>query len=415
MANDFSESIGGYPLLDDGTPFPGGKSFTTKHSVSGTPLILRRYRSEWFAPADSLDGFHDRARSARGVEHPNLGKIVDAGFIGSDVYAVLEPVDGATLETLVKEIGPMPAVLAVEFTRQVADALKVIHDRGLVHGDVRPAHVAAGPLVDMPKTREDGTPMQRPAENATATLTDFGLIPKRPSGREWASLDPLATKPLGFLAPERTEYSVTSVATDIYGLGATLFFMLTGRAPFVANSADGVINAIETTQPAPLATLRPDIPTGLVEYVMKLIARDPSQRPQNAAHVAKALTTIAEPEPVVLTAAPPELGPLPASENWQVNAFPVSRLSDPNLAPAAEDLRDAFASAHSDVASSPRAPKGKSKMTEAERAKLRLWLWLGAIFWLVLAPILWLVLLSDSGCFKKAEKTKPDSSTRKRR
>src|SRR5205823_11113265 len=123
-------------------------------------------------------------------------------------------------------------------------------------GDVRPAHLFVGPLIETGETRADGTAIRRPAPSATAKLFDLGLIPKRPSGRDWAALDPLATKELSFLPPERIEDGTATTASDIYGLGATLFFLLTARAPYVADSATELVNAIATTAPAPLATLR---------------------------------------------------------------------------------------------------------------------------------------------------------------
>jgi serine/threonine-protein kinase len=346
------------------------------------------------------------------VNHPHLAKTVDAGFVGSDVFAVVEPPAGEALEALVKDIGPMPTFLAAEFAKQTAQALQAIHNQGLTHGDVRPAHIVVGPLAETPRQRDDGSTVMRPASDAKAILTDFGMIPARPGGREWAALDPLSAKPLGFLAPERVASGAATPASDLHGLGATLFFLLTGRAPYVANSAEGVVNAIENTPPAPLATLRPDLPVGLVDLVNRLIARNPADRPASATEVAAALASFTEPEPVALTAAPEEIPPI----EWTANAFTGSHLSDPRYAPAAEDHRAAFESAHSEAAAQPREPKKKAPMTEAERAKLKMWLYLGGFFWFIMVPLLWLVLLSDSGCFRSKEKstpTKPDSSNRR--
>ena len=88
------------------------------------------------------------------------------------------PADSADLGTLVREIGPMPAFLAAEFGRQIASALRAVHERGLVHGEVRPGNILVGPLTT--KTAPDGTTRRRPAANATAKLAEFGLIPLRP-------------------------------------------------------------------------------------------------------------------------------------------------------------------------------------------------------------------------------------------
>jgi serine/threonine protein kinase len=405
MPPDADPTIAGYPLLDDGTPFPGGQAFATS-LPGGDAGVLRRYRGEWFAPADSLDGFYDRARSVIGFEHSNTAKVIDAGFVGSDVYVILEAFDGESLEVLVKDIGPMPTFMACEFARQAALGLQAAHDRGFIHGDMRPAHLFVGPLVETDKTRADGTPIRRPAPNAAVRLFDLGLIPKRPSGREWAAVDPLATKMLGFLPPERVEDGTTTVASDWYGLGATLFFLLTGRAPYVANSAEGVVDAIANTSPAPLATLRPDLPAGLIDVVSKLLSKSAAERPTNAAEL---LAPFTEPEMVSLTAAPSE-----SPGGWTVSEYTGTADDlEHTYAPAAEGHLDAFATAHSEAAAEPKRDK-KSKMTDVERTKLRMWLYMGGLFWFILVPILWFVLLSDSGCFK-SDNGKSDSPTKKKK
>ncbi|CAN5296601.1 hypothetical protein BH11PLA2_BH11PLA2_40590 [soil metagenome] len=400
MPTDFA----GYSLPDDSTPFPGGQAFATTHPTLGTPVTLRKFRAEWLTPADSVDRFATHMRTAFSASHPNLVKLIDAGLVDGQPYAVCEPFDGANLESLVKDIGPMPTFLAADFIRQAALGLDAAHDRGLIHGDIRPAHLLVGPLITSSKKRADGTNIQRPGPTASAKLSDLGLVPNRPTGRDWAALDPLATKALAFLPPERIDSTINTPAGDLYGLGATLFFLLTGRAPFVANSAGDVVDKIATGTPAPLATLRPDLPVGLVDLVQKLLAKNPSERPATAADVAGALVPFAEPDPVPLTAAPPEVQTTDMTEStptpggWTVAEYsgPTSGVEQ-TFAPAAEHHEDAFAAAHSEAAAAP-VEKKKTKMTAEDRQKLKTWFIIGGVFW-GLALILWLVLLSQSGCF----------------
>lgn len=352
MSEESVPTVGGYPLLDDGTPIPGGVMFASRDPKTGTPCVLRRYRAEWLAPADSLDTFHDRARRAMTVQHPHLTTPRDCGFQGSDVYAVVDPPSGPTLEEHVQTNGPLPAIDAANIIRQAANALKTIHDAGMVHGDVRPSRLTLGSVV---------------------VLMDFGLIPARPSGRDWAAIDPLSRHLLGYLPPERVDDGKATPPSDVYGLGATLFFLLASRAPYTANSAADVIQAIATTPPAPLATLRPDLPPGLAEFTMSLLARNPAERP-TAAQVVSGLAVFID-EPVALTPAPM---PWPSQSHT--------------------------GSAHSDapVVLERAAAKPPTGLTDSERSRLKIWFYLGGLFWLV-ALVLLFVFLNDRGCFGREE------------
>jgi eukaryotic-like serine/threonine-protein kinase len=406
----------GYSLPDHGTPFPGGVSYSTVHPTTGEAVLLRVVRADWLAPADTVDAFTARLRTCFSATHDHLLKLIDAGVHDGQPYAVTESFAGANLETLVRDIGPMPTFLAARFVRQAALAVDAIHDRGLIHGDIRPVHLTVGPTVATSKTRPDGTPIVRPTPDAIAKLTDFGLVPLRPAGREWAALDPLATKTLAFLTPERVDVGTSTAAGDLYGLGATLFFLLTGRAPFVANSAAAVVDAIAANAPAPLGTLRPDLPVGLVELVMRLLAKNPAERPA-ATDVAGSLIPYTEPDPIPLTAVPP-VSTAAATEStggWTVQAFD-GHTDDhtPTYAPAAaEGHHDDFADAHQHAAAAP-VERKVSRMTDADRQKLKTWFIIGGIFW-GLALLLWIVLLSQSGCFKSSTPAEKSSEPKSRR
>ena len=131
------------------------------------------------------------------------------------------------LESLAHEVGgAMPGFLAAEYGRAVASALRMIHELGGVHGDVRPANLLVGPLAV--KAGQDGTERRRPAPDAIVRLAEIGLIPAR--------LPALQQMPDGaslpYLPPERIDGPLYDARSDIYGLGATLYFLLTGRAPF---------------------------------------------------------------------------------------------------------------------------------------------------------------------------------------
>ncbi|OWK43484.1 hypothetical protein [Fimbriiglobus ruber] len=180
-------TFAGYPILDEIGPCSGGTAFKALHPSLRTPLVLRRVRADWVAPADTVGAFIGRAQTAAAVAHPHLAHVLDAGVYRDDIFIALEPFDGGDLRVLVTDIGPMPTALALTYARQIATALRAAHDRGVVHGYVRPACTFAGPLVPMSKPRPDGAPRSRPAPSAATKLFDLGLVPVRPPVAEWAA------------------------------------------------------------------------------------------------------------------------------------------------------------------------------------------------------------------------------------
>ena len=221
-------SFAGYPILDALGPCPGGTAFRGTHPLDGRPVVVRRLDPALVGP-----DFAARARLARQVEHPHLARLADAGEADGQPFAVLEPLDGAGLTRLIDGIGPMPAEMAARFAAQLAGGLAAAHAAGLAHGHVSADRVVVGPLEPNP----DG-PAACPADDATATLLDLGLLPPG---------DP---------------------ADDLRALGCTVYRMLVGRDPAAADR--------------PLAALRPDLPADLLALVNELLAADPTVRPTAA-------------------------------------------------------------------------------------------------------------------------------------
>ncbi len=258
----FELNFAGYPILEELGPCPGGTAYKGTHPSLRTPVVIRRLRTEWFAPLDNASAYLQRAQDAAPTTHPHLAHLLDAGVHRDEPFAVLEPFDSADLETLIGDIGPMPALLAAEFIRQAASALQVAHLRHLAHGDVRPANLRAGPLVASTRRKADGTPLHRPAPTATVKLFELGLVPHRPISGVDAYRAPEAAGP----TPE----------ADLFALGGTLAFLLTAKPP---------------TAPALLLSMRPDAPQSIVDLAIEMLASEPKARP-TAAEVAARLSWI---------------------------------------------------------------------------------------------------------------------------
>lgn len=354
-------TFAGYPLLDEIGPCPGGTAYKALHPSLRTPVIVRRLRGDLLQPADTTGAFVARARAAAAVHHPNLVSLLDAGFHQEEAYAAMEPpADASDLESLVKEIGPMPVFLAADYARQVASALRAAHERGSWHGDVRPANLLIAPMTNKPGP--NGTVKKRPAPNAAVRLSGLGLVPIR---------QPIPVPPpavLPYLPPERLDAPDYDFRGDLYGLGASLFYLLTGRAPFLGTTSEELLEKVRSTEPTPLNVLRPDLPAPLVELVGKLMAKLPANRPATAVETETALAKFGRPAPkpapervaVPLSAPPSEQEDVPAAES----AEPVDEWSG-GLS---------FSTTHADPAPPPRKPR-----TAEEKSKTRMLLLLGLV------------------------------------
>ena len=299
-------NFAGYPILDELGPCPGGNAFKGTHPSLRTPVVVRRLRTDWFAPLDNASAYIQRAQDAAPVAHPHLAHLLDAGVHRDEPFVVLEPFDSADLESLIGDIGPMPASLAGEFVRQAALALQAAHTRGIAHGDVRPASLWAGPLIASTRPRADGSPRFRPAPTATVKLFELGLVPNR----ETVEGDPYRAPEAAGRTPE----------ADIFALGGTLAFLLTGKPP---------------TAPALLPAMRPDAPQSLVDLAADMLATDPNIRP-TAGEVAARLHSAGASPSASRQPLPESSSILGGGESQHLEVNEVSGASDVDLAEAAD-------------------------------------------------------------------------------
>lgn len=390
----------GYPLVDDLGPCPGGRAYRALHPSLRTPLLLRRLRGDWLAPADSPEAYVARARSVGMIAHPNLVHLLDVGIQGGEVYVVLDPpADAADVETLTREIGgAMPAFLAAEYGRALASVLRAVHERGGFHGDVRPCHVWVAPLTV--KTSADGRTRRRPAPDAVVRLAELGLVPVRPPAADW----PTPTEAVPYLPPERLDQADSyTPAADIYALGATLYFLLAGRAPFEGPDRSELFARVRAAEPVSIAALRPDLPADLATLVMRMLAKHPGQRPVTAAAVEQALSPFCRPGtvpplPTVVPLASPTLSPLSQPVPLAVAATAAeARIPEPVEPNSAAPFADWGVSPPQPTPADARPTPRYREMTTAEKRRSRLLFILGGLMHLtaIALLILWLAGVFD--------------------
>lgn len=226
-----------------------------------------------------LGRFHREAQAVASLDHPNIIKAYDVDKeTEKDIeihFLVMEFVDGRSLQEIIQQDGPLEFQTAADFIRQSANGLAHAHEAGMVHRDIKPGNL----LLD---------------RNQVVKLLDMGLARFFNDADEESLTVAHDEKVLGtadYLAPEQAldSHSVDARA-DIYSLGCTFYFLLTGHPPFTEGTLAQRLMSHQTKQPPPVTDDRPDMPQDLEAILTKMMAKKREDRYQKAADVAEALT-----------------------------------------------------------------------------------------------------------------------------
>ena len=217
---------------------------------------------------------------ARVDGHRNVLRVFGCGRTGRHLYMALELVEGGDLDQALRRAGPMEPAQALALAAQLARGLAHVHAQGVLHRDIKPANV----LVD-----REGTPK----------LTDFGLA--RVSGHEALTRTGSVLGSPAWMAPEQVQgLGEVDERTDVYGLGATLYALLSGRAPFGGGGAGVlvVLQQVVTQDPPPPSAWNPAVPPDLDALCLRCLAKSPAARPRSAQALAEELERAARGERV---------------------------------------------------------------------------------------------------------------------
>lgn len=250
--------------------------------AQGTRVAIKLLRQE---AARERSRFRREAELLRGISHPNVVRYLDHGVTDEGVdYLVMEWLEGRDLAARLAQ-GPLPAEGALRLATVIAGALRAAHEAGVVHRDVKPGNVfLAGDDFDAARLLDFG--IAKGDLPAHATLTATGALLGSPQ----------------YMAPEQLR-GAHDARTDVYGLGATLFDALTGRAPFVGAHPAAVLLAVATEPPPSLRALRPELNPALDVLVARMLAKDPRDRPRDMHAVLVELADLGA-RPARLPAAP---------------------------------------------------------------------------------------------------------------
>jgi serine/threonine protein kinase len=283
--------LGQYLILEQIGQGGMGRVFKARHRAMGRVVALKVLSPNLVKTDRAQEMFLREVRAVARLLHPNIVTAYDANQVGSRYFLVMEYVDGPNLEQLVRKQGPLPIPLACDFIRQAAQGLQCAHALGMVHRDIKPANLL------LQRTGTDGQPV-----NGVIKLTDFGIA-RLSEGNSLAGDDGAGTilvrdnSVLGtpdYLSPEQArDLHQTDIRSDLYSLGCTFYFLLTGQVPFPGGSTLEKLVRHGVQEPTPVEHLRIDLPDEVATIVKRLMAKDPATRFQTPAELAEMLTPFA--------------------------------------------------------------------------------------------------------------------------
>lgn len=258
------ERLGEYRLLEPLGRGGMGAVYRAVHSRLGRVVALKTFPPGRAKDAVAVARFHREMAAVGKLDHPHVVRATDAGEADGVAYLVMELVDGIDLGRLVRARGPLPASAACELCRQAATGLQHLSAQGIVHRDLKPSNLMLG---------RDGS----------VRILDLGLavIP-----HESSDSDPTQTGQVigtvDFMAPEQADHArAVDVRSDIYSLGCTLYYLLTGRSPYASPQYPTLRAKLAAHAAAPIPSLRdarPELPPELDDVLRRMMAKEPAGR-----------------------------------------------------------------------------------------------------------------------------------------
>ncbi|MBY0528532.1 MAG: protein kinase [Gemmataceae bacterium] len=273
--------LGSYILLERLGEGGMGQVFKARHQTLGRIAALKVIRKDRLSNREALHRFQREIQAVSQLSHPNVVVAFDADQAGDTHFFAMEYVEGIDLGQLVKRSGPLGILQACDFIRQGALGLHHAHERGLIHRDIKPSNLLLSTKDQLVKVLDLGLArLERDADgDPSTTLTQQGSLMGTPD----------------FIAPEQARNSHRIDArADIYSLGCTFYYLLTGQVPFQAETSTEKLYKHWFEEPKPLEELRSEVPPATVAVVRRLMAKKPEDRYQSAALLAAALTPGAE-------------------------------------------------------------------------------------------------------------------------
>jgi serine/threonine protein kinase len=298
LAGALPRVFGEYDLLSEVARGGMGVVFKARHRRTDRIVALKMALHADLASAESLARFRIDARAAASLEHPGIVPVYDVGEADGRQYYTMPFFTSGSLHQALAN-GPLQPKAAAGVLRKVAEAVQYAHTNGIIHRDLKPANIllqadgSPGSGRVAPSGGEDS-----PLAGLTPRLADFGLARAATGEGLTATGEYLGTP--GYMAPEQAAgAAAVGPLSDVYGLGAVLYCLLTGRPPFQAATVYETLRQVREEEPAPPRRLNPAVPPDLETVCLKCLEKDPARRYARAGALAEDLQRFRDGKPVV--------------------------------------------------------------------------------------------------------------------
>ncbi len=245
--------------------------FRAVHQDTKQVVAVKAYKSQYIDQPVLRKRFENEFHASRRLDHPNIVKALEYGIDDDAPFIAMEFVDGKSLAAILQNVTRLDEAEATRIMVQIADGLQHAHNLGFVHRDIKPANILI-------------------SHDGQAKLTDFGLIKDLEGDenltRTWTTLGTIC-----FVAPEQFEDAkrVTPLS-DIYGLGATLYQMVTGSLPFPGNKSMTILTKKLANDFVPARSLMPEISAQMDRVISRSMEGAPAKRHENCSEFIRSLT-----------------------------------------------------------------------------------------------------------------------------
>ena len=286
MRHQPGELIDAYEILDPLGEGAYAETYKARDTRSGGTVVLKMPNPNLFADPALFQRYRRESDIARKLDHPGVQRGMDGGDTRTEPYLVLEYIDGDNLRRVLRS-GPdtLRIETALDWGRQLAEAIAYLHGQGIVHRDLKPENVlvtADGRL----KIADFGTAMLEGARRLT-----------------WKHLSEGLGTP-DYMSPEQIQGERGDVRSDVYAWGVMMYELLTGRVPFRGDNWMAVMAGHLGEHPTPIVELRPEVPPALAAVVTHAMRRHPENRYQTAAELLHDLDHLETVDPQAFDASP---------------------------------------------------------------------------------------------------------------
>jgi eukaryotic-like serine/threonine-protein kinase len=301
--------VGRYVILDRIGSGSMGRVYKAHHAMMDRTVALKIIAPEIASNERVVARFQREMKLVGRLDHPNVVRAFDADQINKVLYIVMEYVTGHSLGELIKK-KPIPAPEMVEYAFQAALGLAHAHEQGIVHRDIKPSNILL-------------------TDDRRIKILDLGLgvLMEADSGATFATADGIAVGTVDYMSPEQACGREVDGRSDLYGLGCSMYHLMTAKLPFPGSSPIERLGKRISGRHVPITEHLPDLPPGFVKVLDRLLAHKPHERYPSAADAADALQSLIR----------PRTRPLPV-------AAPAAVAPSPTVAPIVADTKPAVES-----------------------------------------------------------------------